>query len=68
MLISITIIGHREAGHLQELLPRLGWADEVIYVDCESGDGNASFVTGAFGFTAASRIVRRLVARAEAKK
>ena len=40
MLITITIIGHREAGHLQELLPGLGWADEVIYVDCESGDGS----------------------------
>ena len=37
-------------------------------LDCESGYGNASFVTGAFGFAAASRIVRRLVARAEAKK
>lgn len=37
-------------------------------LDCESGYGTASFVTGAFGFAAASRIVRRLVTRAEAKK
>ena len=37
-------------------------------LDCESGYGTASFVTGAFGFAAASRIVRRLITRAEAKK
>lgn len=36
--ISITIIGHNEAYHLKELLPTLGWADELIYVDCESED------------------------------
>jgi len=38
MRISITIIGHNEAYHLQELLPTLKWADEIIYVDCESSD------------------------------
>lgn len=36
--IAITIIGHNEADHLRELLPRLRWADEVIYVDCSSSD------------------------------
>ncbi|MBI12207.1 MAG: b-1,4-glucosyltransferase [Deltaproteobacteria bacterium] len=40
MTLSITIIGHNEADHLQELLPQLTWPDEVIYVDCESGDGS----------------------------
>lgn len=40
MKISITIIGHKEAAHLEGLLPQLGWADEIIYVDCESGDGS----------------------------
>ena len=38
MTISITIIGHNEAGHLEELLPSLSWADEIVYVDCESAD------------------------------
>ena len=36
--LSITIIGHNEADHLRELLPQLSWADEVVYVDCESTD------------------------------
>ncbi|MBN2366327.1 MAG: glycosyltransferase family 2 protein [Calditrichaeota bacterium] len=36
--ISITIIGHNEVDHLSELLPDLEWADEIIYVDCESSD------------------------------
>ena len=36
--LSITIIGHNEADHLQELLPQLSWADEVVYVDCDSED------------------------------
>ena len=43
MLISITIIGHKEVAHLQELLPCLEWADEVVYVDCESKDGSLEF-------------------------
>ena len=38
MSLSITIIGHKEADHLRELLPLLKWADEVVYVDCESED------------------------------
>ena len=38
MTLSVAIIGHNEAEHLSELLPQLHWADEVIYVDCESAD------------------------------
>ena len=45
MKLSITIIGHREADHLQELLPQLHWADEVVYVDCESADGSLEIAT-----------------------
>ena len=41
--LAITIIGHNEIEHLQDLLPNLGWADEVIYVDCESSDGSVAF-------------------------
>jgi len=40
MNLSITIIGHNEVEHLRELLPQLKWADEVVYVDCESHDGS----------------------------
>ena len=36
--LTITIIGHNESHHLKELLPQLQWADEIIYVDCESDD------------------------------
>lgn len=35
--------------------------DKNMKLDCESGYGTASFVTGVFGFAAASRVVRRLV-------
>ncbi|NOX36732.1 MAG: glycosyltransferase family 2 protein [Calditrichaeota bacterium] len=38
MKLSITIIGHNESSHLKELLPQLNWADEIVYVDCESAD------------------------------
>ena len=41
--LAITIIGHNEIEHLRDILPRLSWADEVIYVDCESSDGSAIF-------------------------
>ncbi len=37
-MLTITIIGHNESHHLKELLPQLQWADEIIYVDCESDD------------------------------
>ena len=40
MNLSITIIGHNEIEHLRELLPQLKWADEIVYVDCESHDGS----------------------------
>lgn len=42
MKISISIIGHNEATHLQELLPTLQWADEIVYVDCESSDDSVN--------------------------
>jgi glycosyltransferase involved in cell wall biosynthesis len=41
--LAITIIGHNEIEHLQEMLSGLDWADEIIYVDCESIDGSAEF-------------------------
>ena len=41
--LAITIIGHNEVEHLKLLLPALHWADEVIYVDCESTDGSLAF-------------------------
>ncbi len=37
-------------------------ASADLRLDCDSGFGTASFVTGAFGLTAASRVVRRLAA------
>ncbi len=43
--IAITIIGHNEIEHLRELLPTLHWADEVIYVDCESSNRSFEFAT-----------------------
>ena len=36
--LIITIIGHNEALHLEALLPSLSFAEEIIYVDCESKD------------------------------
>lgn len=36
--LSITIIGHNESAHLKDLLPQLRWADEIVYVDCDSAD------------------------------
>ena len=40
MNVSVTIIGHNEVNHLVELLPQLNWADEIVYVDCESHDNS----------------------------
>jgi tRNA A37 threonylcarbamoyladenosine dehydratase len=37
-----------------------------LHMDCASGFGAASFVTGAFGFAAAAEIVRRITAQAPA--
>jgi len=36
--------------------------DSSLRLDCESGYGTASFVTGAFGFAAAARVVERIAA------
>jgi glycosyltransferase involved in cell wall biosynthesis len=41
--LAITIIGHNEIEHLRALLPNLGWADELVYVDCESSDGSLEY-------------------------
>jgi glycosyltransferase involved in cell wall biosynthesis len=38
--IAITIIGHNEAHLLPAALESVKWADEIIYVDCESTDGS----------------------------
>ena len=46
MNLSITIIGHNEVEHLRELLPQLKWADEIVYVDCESHDGSLEVARG----------------------
>tara|TARA_Y100001970_G_scaffold292063_1_gene431748 strand:- start:1590 stop:2354 length:765 start_codon:yes stop_codon:yes gene_type:complete len=40
MNVSVTIIGHNEVNHLLELLPQLNWADEIVYVDCDSQDNS----------------------------
>jgi len=36
--ISVSIIVHNEAEHLEECLKSVSWADEIIMVDCESSD------------------------------
>ena len=36
--IAITLIGHDEAHLLPTALESVRWADEIVYVDCESGD------------------------------
>ena len=40
MSIAFTLIGHNEAHQLPRCLESLRWADELIYVDCESTDGS----------------------------
>lgn len=39
--LSVVIIAQNEAANLAELLPRLGWADEVLVVDGGSRDATA---------------------------
>ena len=39
--------------------------DENLRLDCESGYGTASFLTGTFGFIMASRVIIKLLARYE---
>ena len=38
--IAFTLIGHNEAHQLPRCLDSVRWADELIYVDCESSDGS----------------------------
>jgi hypothetical protein len=39
--IAFTLIGHNEAANLPRCLESVRWADELIYVDCDSTDGSA---------------------------
>jgi glycosyltransferase involved in cell wall biosynthesis len=39
--LAFTLIGHNEAAQLPRCLEAVRWADELIYVDCESTDGSA---------------------------
>jgi glycosyltransferase involved in cell wall biosynthesis len=41
MSLSVCIIAHDEEGNLDRTLSSLGWADEIILVDCGSSDGTA---------------------------
>jgi len=38
--IAFTMIGHNEAHQLPDAFESIAWADEVIYVDCESTDNS----------------------------
>ena len=38
--ISVSIIGHNEAHLLDACLQSATWADEIVYVDCESSDNS----------------------------
>lgn len=39
--LAFTLIGHNEAHNLPRTLESVRWADEIVYVDCESTDGSA---------------------------
>lgn len=39
--IAFSMIGHNEAHNLPRAMEAVGWADEIVYVDCESSDGSA---------------------------
>src|SRR5690242_13945298 len=39
--LAFTLIGHNEAHNLPRTLESVRWADELVYVDCESSDGSA---------------------------
>jgi glycosyltransferase involved in cell wall biosynthesis len=39
--IAFTLIGHNEAHNLPRTLDSVRWADQLVYVDCESTDGSA---------------------------
>ncbi|MFI5400632.1 MAG: glycosyltransferase family 2 protein [SAR324 cluster bacterium] len=38
--IAFTLIGHNEASHLPRTLESVRWADQIVFVDCESTDGS----------------------------
>jgi len=38
--ITVSIIGHNEASDLERCFRSVDWADEIIYVDCESEDNS----------------------------
>lgn len=38
--VAVSMIGHNNAAQLAEALESARWADEIVYVDCESGDGS----------------------------
>ena len=42
--ISVSIIGHNEAENLEDCLKSLNWADEIVFVDCESSDNSIEIV------------------------
>jgi glycosyltransferase involved in cell wall biosynthesis len=54
--LSVTCIGHNEVDHLKVLLPALlTWADELIYVDCDSQDGSFDYAKSLTGVRAFQR-------------
>ncbi len=52
--VTISIIGINEGYHLKRLVEQLEWADEVLYIDCESTDGSLEIAKAA-GWNAMSR-------------
>lgn len=38
--ISVSVIGHNEAKYLPDFFESLQWADEIVFVDCESSDNS----------------------------
>jgi glycosyltransferase involved in cell wall biosynthesis len=42
--LSVSIIGHNEASLLDACLESVAWADEIVYVDCESYDNSTAVV------------------------
>ncbi len=38
--ITVSIIGHNEAENLPACLDTVTWADEIVFVDCESNDNS----------------------------
>jgi len=42
--VSVSIIGYNEAKNLGECLRSLSWANEIVFVDCESSDSSIEVV------------------------